>query len=96
MTPRFLRDEANRFRGMAETADRPSSRTRLLAMASDYEARAQAAEGLSGDVPEETPVVTEAEPAPPRPAAAPAPAARVRLARRPAKGSEPAPDDGRA
>jgi len=40
MNARFLRDEAARFRGMAEDADREATRTRLLAMAADYEARA--------------------------------------------------------
>ena len=40
MTPQFLRHEAARFRGMAEDADREATKTRLLAMAADYEARA--------------------------------------------------------
>jgi hypothetical protein len=40
MTPKFLRDEAARFRGMAESSERESSKLRLLAMATDYEARA--------------------------------------------------------
>src|ERR1700761_319190 len=44
MTPKFLRQEAARFRGMAETADREASKARLLTMAADYEARAEAAE----------------------------------------------------
>ena len=42
MTPQFLRDEAARFRSMADTSDRASSKARLLAMAIDYEARAAA------------------------------------------------------
>ena len=42
MTPQFLRDEASRFRGMAETVEREASKQRLLAMAVDYEARAKA------------------------------------------------------
>jgi hypothetical protein len=40
MDARFLRDEAARFRGMAEDADREATKVRLLAMAADYEARA--------------------------------------------------------
>ena len=47
MNTRFLRDEAARFRGMAEEADREASRLRFLAMAADYEARATAADGLT-------------------------------------------------
>jgi hypothetical protein len=44
MTPKFLRAEAARFREMAETiTDREASRQRLLGMATDYEARANAA-----------------------------------------------------
>ena len=43
MTPQFLRSEAARFREMAEAAEREASRLRLLAMADDYEARADAA-----------------------------------------------------
>lgn len=41
MNARFLRDEAARFRGMAEDADREATKLRLLAMAVDYEARAR-------------------------------------------------------
>lgn len=45
MTPQFLRSEAARFREMAEAVtDREASRQRLLAMALDYEARAEAAD----------------------------------------------------
>jgi hypothetical protein len=40
MNAGFLRDEAPRFRGMAEDADREATKTRLLAMAADYETRA--------------------------------------------------------
>ena len=40
MSPKFLRDEAARFRGMASDADRPETKLRLLAMAADYEVRA--------------------------------------------------------
>jgi hypothetical protein len=40
MNARFLRDEAARFRGMAEDCDREATKVRLLAMAADYEARA--------------------------------------------------------
>ena len=46
MNARFLRDEAARFRGMAEEADREATRERFLAMAADYEARAKVADGL--------------------------------------------------
>ena len=46
MTPKFLRAEAARFRGMADTAEREASRLRLLKMAADYESQAKAAEGL--------------------------------------------------
>ena len=44
MTPKFLREEAARFRGMAETADREASKARFLTMATDYEGRAKAAD----------------------------------------------------
>jgi hypothetical protein len=44
MTPQFLREEAARFRGMAETVEREASKLRLLAMAADYESRASATE----------------------------------------------------
>jgi hypothetical protein len=44
MTPKFLREEAARFRGMAETTDREASKQRFLAMAIDFEARATAAD----------------------------------------------------
>jgi len=46
MTPKFLREEAARFRGMADTAEREASKQRLLSMAIDYEAKANAAEVL--------------------------------------------------
>jgi hypothetical protein len=46
MTPKFLREEAARFRGMAGTADLEASKVRLLAMAIDFDARATAAEEL--------------------------------------------------
>jgi hypothetical protein len=46
MTPKFLREEAARFRGMAGTADLEASKTRLLAMAIDFESRAIAADEL--------------------------------------------------
>ncbi len=45
MTPQFLREEAARFRGMADASEREASKLRLLAMAADYEARATAVEG---------------------------------------------------
>ncbi len=44
MTPKFLREEAARFRGMAETIDREASKQRFLAMAIDFETRANAAD----------------------------------------------------
>jgi hypothetical protein len=54
MNARFLRDEAARFRGMAEDADREATRMRFLAMAANYEARAKVAhesgEPNSGEV----------------------------------------------
>ena len=40
MNPQFLRSEAARFRGMAVDADSEATKLRLLAMATDYEARA--------------------------------------------------------
>jgi hypothetical protein len=62
MTPQFLREEASRFRGMADTVDREASKLRLLKMASDYEAKANAAapmeinEPVEGNEPVEVPV----------------------------------------
>ncbi len=47
MDPKFLREEAARFRGMAETQERESSKQRYLAMAADYEAKADAADGVT-------------------------------------------------
>jgi hypothetical protein len=47
MNPRFLRDEAARFRDMAETQDRIASKHRYLAMAADYESQAEAADELT-------------------------------------------------
>ena len=44
MPPKFLREKAARFRGMAETIDREASKQRFLAMAIDFEARAKAAD----------------------------------------------------
>jgi hypothetical protein len=46
MTPQFLREEAARFRGMADTAEREASKQRLLKMAADYESQAKAADEL--------------------------------------------------
>jgi hypothetical protein len=46
MTPKFLREEAARFRGMAGTADLEASKVRFLAMATDFESRATAADDL--------------------------------------------------
>jgi hypothetical protein len=53
MTPRFLRDEAARFRGMAGDTDRAATRERFLAMAADYDARAATATELTGPDPGE-------------------------------------------
>jgi hypothetical protein len=39
MDTKFLRDEAARFRGMANDTNREATRVRFLAMAADYEAR---------------------------------------------------------
>lgn len=47
MEPKLLREEAARFRGMAETQDREASKQRLLAMAADYESKADAADELT-------------------------------------------------
>jgi hypothetical protein len=47
MNARFLRDEAARFRVMAEDADREATRVRFLAMAADYEARSGVAKELT-------------------------------------------------
>ena len=47
MNDRFLRDEAARFRAMADDADREATKLRLLAMAADYEARAKVGGDLS-------------------------------------------------
>jgi hypothetical protein len=46
MTPKFLREEAARFRGMAGTAHLEASKVRLLAMATDFESRATADDEL--------------------------------------------------
>jgi hypothetical protein len=43
MTPKFLREEAARFRGMAGTADLEASKVRWLALAIDFDSRATAA-----------------------------------------------------
>lgn len=53
MTPKFLREEAARFRGMAESVDREASKLRFLAMATDFEARANIADALIGSNPDE-------------------------------------------
>jgi hypothetical protein len=53
MTPQFLRDEAARFRGMADDTDREATKERFLAIAADYDVRARLAneseEPNSGD-----------------------------------------------
>ncbi len=75
MTPKFLREEADRFRGMAETTEREASKQRFLAMAADFEARAAAAD-------------TSAGPAPDAPARAPDAPASIRLGRKTAADSK--------
>jgi hypothetical protein len=62
MNSRFLRDEAARFRGMADTADREATRLRFLAMAVDYDARANVAD----EVTEQTSSEIDTEPPEPR------------------------------
>jgi hypothetical protein len=57
MTPKFLREEAARFRSMAETIDREASKVRYLAMATDFEARAKAADELIAPILAEAPNV---------------------------------------
>jgi hypothetical protein len=57
MTPQFLREEAARFRGMAETVEREASKLRLLAMAVDYESRAKATDVLAEPNPDGPPKV---------------------------------------
>lgn len=52
MTPKFLREEAARFRGMAETSDREASKARFLAMAIDFEARADAGDANVAPIPD--------------------------------------------
>ena len=70
MDARFLRDEAARFRGMADDTDREATRVRLLGMAADYEARAVVADGLA--VPRAAAAIaTVSEPNPGGEAAAP-------------------------
>jgi hypothetical protein len=75
MTPKFLREEADRFRGMAETTEREASKQRFLAMAADFEARADAADKSAGQAPN----------APARPPDAPA---SIRLGRKTAADSK--------
>ena len=85
MTPEFLRAEASRFRGMAETVEREASKLRLLGMADDYESRAKAAAELTGATPSAA-APAEATPVDPAPTeAGPTEAIKVRLSRRPAK-----------
>ena len=64
MNRRFLRDEAARFRGMVDDTDREATKLRLLAMAADYDARANDAEDLAGpnlNVPDEEAVEPAAD-----------------------------------
>jgi hypothetical protein len=51
MTPQFLREEAARFRGMAEIQDREASKLRLLKMADVYDAQAKAADQPTAPAP---------------------------------------------
>ncbi len=44
MTPKFLREQATHFRGIADLTDLKTSKLRLLTLAEDYEALAKAAE----------------------------------------------------
>jgi hypothetical protein len=44
MTPKFLREQATHFRGMADMTDLTTSNPKLLTLAEDYEALAKAAE----------------------------------------------------
>ena len=57
MNARFLRDEAARFRGMAEDADRVATKERFHAMAADYEARA----GVGNELAEPQPAAVISE-----------------------------------
>lgn len=68
MTPKFLREEASRFRELAEGSTREASIQRLLGMAADFEARATAAEAAAVAKPEPEP---QPEPEPPAPRAKP-------------------------
>ena len=86
MTPKFMRQEAARFRDMASMQEREASRLRLLGMADDYEARAFAVDGLKAEGPEPA---TAEEPAPAE-ASAPEPAVsstRLKLGRRTTRSS---------
>lgn len=48
MNHRFLRDEAARFRAMADDTDHEATKLRRLATAADYEERAKAADDGAG------------------------------------------------
>ena len=61
MTPQFLREEASRFRGMAETVEREASKLRLLKMADDYEQRARAADERNPPGPSDAAVTDPAQ-----------------------------------
>ena len=61
MDARFLRDEAARFRGMADNTDREATKARLLAMAADYQARV----GLANELAEPNLVAPNSEVATP-------------------------------
>ena len=65
MTPRFLREEAARFRAMAGDTERHESKLRYLAMADDYEARAVAGDATAAANPvPEAPEEPETQPTP--------------------------------
>jgi hypothetical protein len=53
MNSRFLREEAARFRGMADTIEREASKERFLRMAADFESRAMSADKLIEPSPSE-------------------------------------------
>ena len=89
MNYRFLRDEAERFRTMAEESDRETTRQRLLAMAADYEARSKLAEQSTMAEPATAP--DEAKPddeAAVPPAAAPERPGKLRLGSKTARGAK--------
>jgi hypothetical protein len=85
VTPEFLREEASRFRGMAETVEREASRLRLLGMADDYESRAKEADALTRPARVEPALDAPAPDAPAPAEPAPGETIRLRLGRKTAK-----------